>query len=278
MRDLLRGSPVDPPVETAFGSEHSRSSEGISGPAVHVPVNLQKDPSRSAREQHGLIDDPPGIAHPDAFVELGRCVGLEADAAVRLELVDAGGRNRAVDPDRADAETDPVLAERIVGTRRHVLPDERAQTAHLGLDRRRHVPDFVPLALADPKHAERRGPARPADADRGFEHHLSACHQEQHALGHVHEDSFGERARHDVAIVDPQVLTRAQPCGGAQAVVARERGHLDAEARSDERERIARFDVVLERPSDDGVLGCTSECRPEGQAAAEQQDSERHDA
>jgi len=89
---------------------------------VDISVNLQEyAPVVEARKQHRLVNEPSWRADGDALKEPGDIVGVHSEAAVALEVEDAGRCDRAVDSDTRYAESNPVFSERVLGTRRHAV-------------------------------------------------------------------------------------------------------------------------------------------------------------
>lgn len=81
-------------------------------------------------------------------------------------------------------------------------------------------------------------------ADRIRPLNLPSSEKEQHALRYVDDDAVIDQFRHDVAVVDVQLLRDLQACIGRQVVAARQSTSSDAESSADSGKRVARLHRV----------------------------------
>src|SRR3569832_263075 len=121
---------------------------------IYIGLDLNENAVTLLRDQRRLVNDLDRHARPQLREERGDGIGVQADAAVVLEMVDTLGRDSSVQTVSGRAQTYPVLAERVVRSRRHFAAYDLALARHFFLYRFRHVPDRILL-----EHRDERCPA-----------------------------------------------------------------------------------------------------------------------
>src|SRR5512134_1162981 len=108
---------------------------GIEFFLINVTMDFQVNFSIDVGEHQPAINDFDGSAARHILEQFGDIVGMRAYATVGLKLIDAPGRNRAVNTVSDDAESQPMFAERIVWPRRNTSLYGFAFTLHFFLNR-----------------------------------------------------------------------------------------------------------------------------------------------
>ena len=160
-----------------------------------------------------------------------------------------------MDAERPEAQADPVVAERIAWAGGHACDDALTAAAHFLLDADRHVPRRVLLFEDDPERSDWSRPVRLADGDWKPIHRAVAAAREEHALRNVDQDRrlcIG-RDRHDMAVVDGQLLTGNEPLVRTQVVGRGDELGAHAETGAERRQGIAGAHDILPDVSGDGV-------------------------
>jgi hypothetical protein len=228
-------------------------------------MRLEQDVVVFDREQDWLVDHFSCRPNGDAIEERLDIVGMQPDAAMRGRSID---RRRCVGPvnaHTAERETEPVLAERVVGPWRDDTRQRRPLPPRFLEDRLRHVPTGVLLACRDREGPERRPPVVFADGNRKCRRRATRFTEEQHPLRDVDDNRPASSSiGNDVTVVDEKLLTWFQRFRRRQAVICRKRPCVDTESRGDALPRVVIRYFVLTHATGDAAGGvafgiCTGE-------------------
>src|SRR3569833_3410549 len=102
---------------------------------LRIRLDLKENAVTLLRDQHRLVKELDRLARPQLREEGSDGIGVQADAAVVLEMVDTLGRYSSVQTVSGRAQTYPVLAERVNQTQQHKTTNNLALARHFFLDR-----------------------------------------------------------------------------------------------------------------------------------------------